>query len=211
MVYDPIYGCVRGRNRLPMKPISEEMKKEILELLTQKLQDITVKRGLLRFMIGLQRSGKSVWATKWMRDNARIDDSGIVYPRAVVCADNIRLAVCGKRYNRRIEPTTFMIKGYMIESLLSRGHDVLVDGTHTTRTSIERIFEIDIDAQWTLINTPVEVCKQRAVETGQPDLVPVLDRTNRQLQALLAKGIPQVCEEIRQGVRERWPTHHENS
>lgn len=163
-----------------------------------------VKRGKLRFMIGLQRSGKSTWATRWMRGKPR-EENGIVFPRAVVCADNIRLAITGHRYNRRAEPVVFTVKDYMIEALLSRGHDVLVDGTHTTKTSIRRNFEIDLDASWTLINTPVEVCKKRAVESGQPDLVPVLDRTGRQLRSLLDEGLPKVCEEIRKEVRDRWP------
>lgn len=194
MVYDPIHGCVK---RLPFSDHPE------LEEVVQKMS--AVKRGKLRFLIGLQRSGKSTFATQWMRGASRTDDDGVVFPRAVVCADNIRLAISGQRYNRHIEPVTFMVKDYMIESLLSRGHDVLVDGTHTTKMSIRRNYEIDIDAQWTLINTPVAVCKQRAIDTGQPDLVPVLDRTGAQLKALLNEGIAHVCDAMREEVRARWP------
>lgn len=158
-----------------------------------------IKRGKLHFLIGLQRSGKSTWATHWMRKKPIVKD-GIVFPRAVVCADNIRLAVTGQRYNRRAESTVFMIKQYMIETLLSRGHYVLVDGTHTTETSIRRILEIDRDATWTIINTPVAICKKRAMETNQPDLVPVLDRTNQQMKKLLDEGIDNVINRIKSAI-----------
>lgn len=159
-------------------------------------------RGILRFLIGLQRSGKSTYANQWVRDKPR-EKYSIIFPRVIVCADNIRMAVTGQRYNRHAEPTIFMIKDYMIEALLSRGFDVIIDGTHTTKISIQRIFEIDLDAQWTLINTPFEICKHRALKTNQPDLVPVLNRTNRQLQILLDEGISRVCEKIKQEVIDR--------
>jgi adenosyl cobinamide kinase/adenosyl cobinamide phosphate guanylyltransferase len=201
MVYDPIHGCVRGL------PFDNEPKDriDILEEMAGAISHIppTVVRGKLRFMIGLQRSGKSTWATRWMRDDPRFEN-GITFPRAVVCADDIRKAVTGHRYNRRAEPVVFMVKDYMIEALLQRGHDVLVDGTHTTVISIRRNFEIDIDAQWTLINTPKEVCIQRALDTNQADLVPVLERTGDQLKYLLKVGIPKICENIQHEVRQRW-------
>lgn len=206
MVYDPIHGCVRSLR------FNEEDEREIidridlLEIIANANQSKLppIKRGKLRFMIGLQRSGKSTWANKWVRDKPRVDSDGVVVPRVIVCADDIRLAVSGKRFNRHAESVVFMIKDYMIKSLLIRGHDVLCDGTHTTKTSIRRNFEIDLDAEWTLINTPVEICKQRAIETNQPDLVQVLDRTGRQLKALLDEGIPQVCETLKEEVRARW-------
>lgn len=157
----------------------------------------TAKRGKLRFLIGLPRSGKSTWATDWVRK--RPDETA--FPRVVVCADDIRLAVTGQRFNHCAEPVVAMIKKYMIESLLARGHDVLVDETNTTKSSIRRNFEADIDAQWTLINTPADVCKERAVDTNQPDLIPVINRMECQLKALLDEGIPSICENLREEVK----------
>jgi predicted kinase len=169
----------------------------------QKFVSPVVKRGKLRFLIGLQRSGKSTWATNWMRGTPR-EENGIIFPRAVVCADNIRLAITGERYNKLSEPTVFMVKDYMIEALLSRGNDVVCDGTHTTKTSIRRNFEIDINATWTLINTPRVVCVQRVIESEQLDLIAVLERSSKQLSMLLEEGLPEVCKQLKEEIQKRW-------
>lgn len=218
--------CIAGRhnpyrhggplvNYAKFRERTEEEKREIAAILTEKIAkeqfNSQIRRGQLRFLIGLPRSGKSTWATQWMRSQSvRRDDDGIVYPRAVVCADNIRLAVTGQRYNQWAEPTVFMVKNYMIESLLSRGIDIVADGTHTTKSSIAKNFEFDMEARWTLINTSVDICKERAIASGQPDLVPVLDRMDGQLQELLEEGIDNVVQSIKKEVGARSPKRMAN-
>ena len=186
------------------QPSRQDIMEELSGMTTEFVAPV-VKRGQLTFTIGLQRSGKSTWATNWMRSNPRQED-GIIFPRAVVCADNIRLAVSGQRYNKDAEPTVFMIKDYMIEALLARSNDVLCDGTHTTITSIRRQFEIDINAKYKVFDTPKAECMRRAIKTGHLDLAHALDRTEGQLKELLDQGVENVCEEIRKQVRARWPT-----
>jgi hypothetical protein len=58
---------------------------------------------------------------------------------------------------------------------------VLVDGTCTTEYSIRDMFKIDEHAQHLLVNTPLNICKERAIATNQPDLLPVIDRMDQQL------------------------------
>ena len=59
-----------------------------------------------------------------------------------------------------------------------------LDGTHTTRPSIQRMFEIDPEAEFFFVDTPPTVCKDNAVRAGREDLVPVIDRMAAQLLTL---------------------------
>jgi predicted kinase len=121
----------------------------------------------LIFTIGLPRSGKSTFATEWALEKPM---------RAIVSSDSIRLALTGKRYEPLAETMVFATKHIMIRSLLERGFDVCVDGTHSTEISITRLYEIDINAQHVLVQTYPYVCKQRAESTNQLDVIPTIDR-----------------------------------
>ncbi len=121
----------------------------------------------LYYMIGAPRSGKSTFANKWVKEAPM---------RVIVSSDDIRMAMHGKRYEPLAETLVFATKHVMIRALLSRGFDVLVDGTHSTKISIQRILEIDNLATAIILDTPKETCVQRAIDTGKPDLVPVIER-----------------------------------
>lgn len=144
-----------------------------------------MEKGKLYFFIGLPRSGKSTLAKQWLKHKFDIKNGQMLWntipsvestPRAVVSDDAIRLAVYDQRYNAIGEPMVFAIKQVMIRALLESGHNVLVDDTHTTATSIERLLEIDPDAQYYFVDTSPEVCKSRATQSGQADMAPVIDR-----------------------------------
>lgn len=181
----------------------EELMEELFEMNEPHTHPKIGGRGQLHFTIGLARSGKSTFCSKWVCQQPRECIEGFIHPRVVVCADNIRLAVTGQRYNRHAESTVFMIKNYMIESLLSRGHDVIVDGTHSTISSVQRLLEIDPNAQYHLINTSAEVCKQRAIATNQEDLIPVIDRHAGQLK-VWEHDIDGYIQHIKEQIKTRW-------
>src|SRR5688572_33094149 len=107
------------------------------------------RNSMLLFMIGLARSGKSTWADKWLNGDYGTPhfESELHFvrhispkpkfkspsnPRVVVSGDDIRKALYGQRYNSHMEEYIFAIEHTMIKALLDRGHDVLVDDTHTT-------------------------------------------------------------------------------
>lgn len=144
--------------------------------------------GSLTFMIGIPRSGKSTYCTEWVRGAPN---------RAIVCADDIRLALHGKRFEGRAEPMVHAIKMTMIRALLNRGMNVIVDGTHTTEKSIRELLEIYPEANYVLFTTNKDECKRRAKETNQEDLYPVIDRMDLQLQNLLQKGIDKIIADIK--------------
>ena len=126
----------------------------------------------LYYTIGNMRSGKSTLCTEWAKNKPM---------RTIVNSDSIRLALTGKRYEPLAETQVFAIKHIMIRALLERGFDVMVDGTHSTEISIQRILEIDINAEEMPIITPLQECIERANKTNQPDLIPSIYRVHKNL------------------------------
>lgn len=106
-------------------------------------------------------------------------------PRVVVSDDAIRLAITGDRFNSFAESQVYAIKYAMIRTLLLQGYDVLVDDTHTSETSIRRLLEIDIDAQFCFVNTGIRTCIDRAKQTNQEDLKSVIWRQAINLHKLI--------------------------
>ena len=159
--------------------------------------------GKLYCMQGFARSGKSTVARRWENFEVDIKDGKLFdrlhgkapheLPRIIVCADDIRLTF-GFRYNWRFEDYVHAIENTMIKTLLEK-RDVLVDETHTTKGSIIAMLNIDIDAEFYRMDTSVAVCCERAVKTGQADLVPVIERHGKQLAAL--PPIEEIREEVK--------------
>ncbi len=140
--------------------------------------------GRLAFLIGLPKSGKSVLAREWARgekefaSRRRISEKSTKL-RVIVCAARIRRAL-GHRWNSFAEAFVDATKHTMIRALLY-DYDVVVDGTHTTRPSIQRMLELDPEAEFVFVDTPPTVCKDNAVRAGREDLVPVIDRMAAQM------------------------------
>lgn len=143
-------------------------------------------------MIGLARSGKSTIAKRWINHEIDFTDLGVSVdittptwkypePRVVVGADDWRLAL-GHRYNSYVEPLIHPQTRIAVRALLKR-HNVLVDETNTNKMSIIQWLEEDINAIPVFVNTHIDICKKRALETGQPDLIPVLDRMYTNLRS----------------------------
>lgn len=163
---------------------------------------------MLFFFVGLPRSGKSTLAKQWLnhlydiskglcidrKDNtSRVIDGN---PRVVVCADSIRIALSGDRFNYLTEGFVHSIKHTMIRGFLRDGYDVLVDGTHTTKNSIMSLLSLDIDAMPCFMNTPINICKTRAVECGQQDLLPVINRMYEQKKLISLESIESFRREV---------------
>ena len=139
---------------------------------------------MLLFLVGPPRSGKSTFSQKWLNFELTDDHIQEYRPRVIVNGDSIRKAVTGFRWNSNSELLTHPIKIYMIKALLDVGHDVLVDDTHTTRYSVQQLWDVDNTAKFVIIDTEKEECRNRAVKTGQMDVVPVIERTWPQYNSL---------------------------
>lgn len=171
--------------------------------------------GKLFFCIGLPRCGKSTFCQKWANGDilskvsVDYDSDNMSYKinrlvkRVVVNVDEIRLSLHGNRYEPLAETMVFAITHVMIRTLLNQGYDVIVDETNTTEISIQRLLEIDPNATPIFIDTPIEECKKRAIETGQPDLLPVIDRIYGNLQRIKEVGIETFIKKIVKKIKER--------
>jgi predicted kinase len=117
-------------------------------------------------MMGLPRSGKSTIVAKLKEKLGA----------PIVRRDAIRLALHGQRWQAEAEPMVKAISLYMIRSLFEAGHEtVICDETNYSRAARNALR----DERWRTVFYPVltdpETCKERAVNTNQADLIPVID------------------------------------
>jgi len=127
----------------------------------------------LIMMMGLPRSGKSTIAAL-IRDE--LPNSAIVEP------DAVRLAMHGERYIESAEPYVWATSYVMVEALFRAGTEtVIIDSTSMSegarKSWLKRFGHLDdVVIDVVHVETPREVCIDRAYETLQDDLVPVINR-----------------------------------
>lgn len=125
-----------------------------------------MSRPTLIAMKGLPRSGKSTIVAKL----------SLELGAPIVRRDAIRLALHGQRYIHDAEPMVKAISLYMIRALFEAGHtEVICDETNYSQAARDSLMDERWETVFYIVDTPPEVCKERAVMTGQPDLIPVID------------------------------------
>lgn len=172
-------------------------------------------RGKLTVLLGLPRAGKSTYAEVWID----YDDYGS-NPRVVVNSDQIRLALHNQRYCREAEPFVHAITKVVVRAWYNMGYHLLIDETNTTEGSIRQWLEIDADAEFVYIDTPPDVCKERAYACGHYDLADkgVIDHMYNNLTKLCNRGkvffdhpneddLMMTIEDIRKDVKEKMCRH----
>jgi tRNA uridine 5-carbamoylmethylation protein Kti12 len=123
-------------------------------------------KPLLIASVGLPRSGKSTILRKLSRFLAA----------PIVQRDAIRLALHGQRYEAAAEPMVKAMSLYMVRSLFLAGHEtVICDETNYSRAARDYMKDSSWDTKFFVVDTPPDVCMERAIMTGQPDLIPVID------------------------------------
>jgi len=124
---------------------------------------------VLILTLGLPRSGKSTWARQ----------QGV----PIVNPDSIRLAMHGKRFERLAEPYVWATAKVMVRALFLAGHPrVIVDSTNIKG---RRSWYTDVIPWKTvlyIVDTPKEVCIERAIATDQEDLIPVIERFSEEFE-----------------------------
>lgn len=150
-----------------------------------------MEKGSLYFTIGCPRSGKSTYADNWVKHETK---------RVILSGDSFRKAVHGHSFIKIAEELVWTHLSVAAKALLNRGFDVLIDETNSTLTSLYKIVTIDIDAQPIWIDTPVEVCLERAIATGKPYLEAPIRRIAKQIEELKA-GWPQNFESLKEKIR----------
>ena len=121
--------------------------------------------------VGLPRSGKSTWSMQ----------QG--YP--VVNPDSVRLALHGQKFVIEAEPMVWSITRYMIKSLFIAGHEtVILDATNTTERRRNEWKSKEWDTFYRYFDTSKDVCIERARSIDYEELVPVIERMDKQLEKL---------------------------
>jgi len=163
-------------------------------------------KGQLYFFVAPARAGKTTVANKWVTYQIDIRSQGDIYvrsgngnylrklypedkPRVIVSGDDIRLALTGQRFCREAEKSVHATKYLMVRTLINRGHDVLMDSTNTTEKSIRDMLREYPTATQCWIDTTRDVCKERAIASGQEDLIEhgVIDRMHDNVDKLMEK------------------------
>ena len=126
-------------------------------------------------MVGLPRSGKTTWARK----------QG--YP--IVNPDSIRLAFHGQRYLAMAEPFVWAIADLMVRALFLAGHwTVIVDGCHVKQSYRDSWKNESPLVGWTTrfmhIDTSKEVCRKRAEDEGDHEIIPIIDKMAAEFEPL---------------------------
>jgi len=126
---------------------------------------------ILIALVGLPRSGKSTWA--------RVQTWPIVNP------DAIRLAIHGERFNAQAEPFVWLVAKTMIRALFLAGHEVVIlDATNTIRKRRDDLRSVEWETYFKVIDTPKEVCLDRAALENDNEIIPVIERMAAQFESL---------------------------
>ena len=127
---------------------------------------IPAKLGTLVAMCGLPRSGKSTASLKLSKE----------LPAPIVKKDDIRLALHGQVYQNLAEPFVKAISKVMVHSLFLSGHPIVIaDETHYSRQARDFMADGPWETKFYLVDTPKEVCIERAHKTGHTWLPPVIE------------------------------------
>ena len=117
----------------------------------------------LHMMVGLPRSGKSTIAKE------------LGFP--IVEPDSIRKSVHGQAWLGHVEPLIWGIASIMVQSLFAAGHcDVILDATNCTKKRRQIWESKSWTVQYHLIDTSEEVCIERAIDSKQKYLIPIIKR-----------------------------------
>lgn len=126
-------------------------------------------------MCGLPRSGKSTVTAALSKKLGA----------PIVRRDAIRLALHGERYALAAEPMVKAMSLYMIRALFLSGHEVVIaDETNYSKLARQTLQEHDWETVFYPILTERDVCIERAIQTGQPDLIPIISEMWERYEAL---------------------------
>ena len=126
----------------------------------------TGNKPILIAMMGLPRSGKSTIVANLAKELGA----------PIVRRDAIRLALHGQRFKIEAEPKVKAMSLYMIRSLFLAGHEVVIcDETNYSKAARNALMDSEWKTRFYPVLTSPEVCKERAVLTGQPDLIPIIE------------------------------------
>jgi predicted kinase len=130
-----------------------------------------IKMPTIKILVGPPRSGKSTWTSQ----NKKESD-------VIVSADQLRLLVYNKRFWQERENEVWKIRAVILKMLIQQGKDIIIDETNLMVKRRKETIEIAKMAGYRveciIFNgyDSVEELNNRAVNTGQSDLIGVIGR-----------------------------------
>ena len=130
----------------------------------------------LIILVGLPRSGKSTIA-------CQLQDTGNAMR---LNADTIRYNMYGENYIGSLEPYVWAEFEHMYKYLLQTGINICIDNTNIKQSNRETLIKSAKEYGYKkiyefFIDTPMETCFQRAMETGKEYLLDVIARMEVQI------------------------------
>ncbi len=127
---------------------------------------------MLNFCIGLPSSGKSTFCRRWIEEGVN---------RVILSADEFRFAITGQRF--QVDSELFVRASILAaaKALMRSNTEILFDETNTCVYHIEEILNIDKRAHAFIFYTHPDICKERAIDCNQVDLLPAIDRMDNNL------------------------------
>ena len=117
-------------------------------------------------MVGLPYSGKSTIAKETSKRQG--------WP--IVCPDAVRIAIHGPRVIALTEPIVWAIVKIMVYALFLAGHNaVILDATNLTQERRDQWKSTKYELKWMYVNTSADVCKQRAIENNDVDILLIIE------------------------------------
>ena len=136
---------------------------------------IKLNKPLIYMMVGLPRSGKSTFV-----------DLNLKEMLPIVSADRLRLLIYGQKFWAPGEKLVWTIRSIIIKSLLEQGIDIVIDETNTTkerrREIIDLAKEYNYSVKAVIIETPKDICINRAKMEGDNNIIPVIERMAEQFE-----------------------------
>lgn len=121
--------------------------------------------------VGLPRSGKTTWSRRQ------------AYP--VVNPDSVRLAIHGQRFCALAEPFVWATAKAMVRALFLAGHGtVILDATNVSRKRRDEWRSEEWGTFFHHVDTPKDVCLQRAISAGDDEIIDVIHRMAAQYEPL---------------------------
>lgn len=136
-----------------------------------KTDQIDLSKQLI-LMVGLPYSGKSHEA----RDLSRLWNAPIVNP------DSIRVALHGKKFIPEAEDYVWAVAKTMVRSLFLAGHKtIILDATNLTPGRRNVWVKGGWSSRCVIVDTPLEVCLERAEEAGDIIMLPIIKKMHDQM------------------------------
>jgi predicted kinase len=134
----------------------------------------------ITLLVGLPRSGK----TTWVELNNEFNFNG--KKQVIISADKLRYLIYNQRFWSDGEPMMWAVRKIMLKSLIEQGVDIIVDETNTTKKARQEIIKLATKYGYHIkalvFDIDAEVCRQRAIESNQEDLIPIIDRMVNQYE-----------------------------